>query len=147
MENNYSKALKEVHEVLNNSEEEIITKIPNKFYEFIKDNMDKEYIASIDFFNPNWENTVYDETKAILALIYRDYLVDEETRSKLIIEEKEEQKRIESELREKYNPDNIFKNKIDISKTEEKQMIEIKALHWYQRIYQKILRLFGINKK
>jgi len=111
MEIVYRQAFTEVLEVLKHTSKSIVEKIPEKFIIFLKDNKDDEYIADIDFSKTNWEDEVKQETQAILALIYRDYIVSPEKKSELIREEQEEQIRIENEIREKYNPDNIFKNK------------------------------------
>ena len=76
----YSKVLKEVYEILKNSEDKIQKKIPIKFYTFLKENMDTDYQVNIDYSKENWEDELCDDTKGILALIYRDYLVDSKTR-------------------------------------------------------------------
>ena len=138
MENVYRQAFAEVLEVLKNSNQNIIEKIPEKFIAFLNKNKDSDYIVNIDFFDKNWENFVKKETRAILALIYRDYIVSSEERKKLLVEENEEQIKIENELREKYNPDDIFKNKrqnIDKEKqtTEQTSMIIVKEEKWYKK--------------
>ncbi|MBR6504410.1 MAG: hypothetical protein IKT41_01595 [Clostridia bacterium] len=144
---NYKKALAEVKEIINHSEKEITDKIPNKFWNYIINNMDLMHSVNIDFYNENWEDTVLDETKAILAMLYRDYIANDDEREFLIKQEKEEEQRRERELREKYNPDNLFKNKeISEVNSEDNQLIVIEDLHWYQKIYQKILKIFGIKK-
>ena len=89
----YSKVLKEVYEILKNSEDKIQKKIPIKFYTFLKENMDTDYQVNIDYSKENWEDELCDDTKGILALIYRDYLVDSKTREELIKLEKEEEKK------------------------------------------------------
>ena len=146
MEDKYSKALKEVYVVLRNSEESIQEKISENFKIFIIDNMDKEYELNIDFDNPHWEDTIMEETQQILAVIYRDYLVTKEEREELLKEESEEEKRIEQELREKYNPDNIFKKhkeKEEYNDTNiNASMIKIEEIKWYKKFINKILSLF-----
>lgn len=144
MEDRYAKALKEVYVVLGNSEESIQEKISENFKIFIIYNMDKEYDPNIDFANPHWEDTIMEETQQILAVIYRDYLVTKEEREELLKEESEEEKRIEQELREKYNSDNLFKK----HKNEEKinnintSLIKIEEIKWYKKFINKILSLF-----
>ena len=92
MENDYGKIFAEVLDIINNSEKE------------------------------DWDNNISEETKEILALIYRDYIVSPEERKELIKEEAEFEKQKELELREKYNPDNLFKNKHkEINKEIEKE--------------------------
>lgn len=151
MEDNYSKALAEVFDIINNSQEEIIDKIPNKLYQFLKNNMDKNYKVNIDYNNENWDNVIREDTKEILALIYRDYLVTPEEREQLRKEEAEEEKRIELELRKKYDPDNIFKRyasednikerKSDIQNNtaivEYKESIFTKIKNWFKQIFSK----------
>lgn len=144
------KAFSEIIEILKHTDKQIVEKIPHNFIKFLFDNMDEEYTVEINFFNENWEDTILEDTKAILALIYRDYVVSDEERKVLLIEEKREQEKQESELREKYNPDNLFKNKYsDIPNEfkEQTQLIEIQQYPWYKRLYQKILAIFGIINK
>lgn len=144
MEDKYSKALKEVYVILENSEEKIKRKIPENFKLFVSKNMDKEYIPNISFNNEIWEDTIMEETQQILAIIYRDYLVTKEEREKLLKEESEEEKRIEQKLREKYNPDNIFKKNKEKDKSNDTNtsMIKIEEIKWYKKIISKILSIF-----
>ena len=131
----YSKVLKEVYEILKNSEDKIQKKIPIKFYTFLKENMDTDYQVNIDYSKENWEDELCDDTKGILALIYKDYLVDSKTREELI---KEKQ----------YNVDDIFKrNKYDDEtfnkeKDKPKEIISINKIPWYRKIYNKIIKIF-----
>lgn len=144
---NYKKALAEVKEIINHSSKEITDKIPDKFWNYIINNMDLTHPVNINFYNENWEDTLLDETKAILAMVYRDYIANDDEREMLIRQEKEEEEKRERELREKYNPDNLFKNKEkEEAHDVDNQLIVIDYLHWYQKIYHKILKLFGIQK-
>lgn len=146
-------AVAEVLEILSNSEKEITNKIPENFMRFLKENADKEYKVNIDFNNEHWDDTIKKETKVILALIYRDYLVSEEEKIRLLKEEKERLDKEEQELHEKYNPDNLFKNNVTTTKKEnieEKQeelnnmkMIEVKEDSWFKKIWKKIISMFG----
>lgn len=146
-------AVAEVLEILSNSEKEITNKIPENFMRFLKENADKEYKVNIDFNNEHWDDTIKKETKVILALIYRDYLVSEEEKIRLLKEEKERLDKEEQELHEKYNPDNLFKNNVTTTKKEnieDKQeelnnmkMIEVKEDSWFKKIWKKIISMFG----
>ena len=148
METTYRQAFTEVIEILMHCNKNILEKIPNQFLDFLKKNMDKNYEVTINFNNENWEDTLKEETQQILALIYRDYIVSEEKRNELIKEEKEAEIKIEEELRQKYNTDNIFKKeKTDIqeSKSNEFKLVEIKKESWYKKIYHKILKILRIK--
>ena len=111
MEKFNTKAVSEVIEILKHTDKKIVEKIPQKLIDFLFENEDKDYRPNIDFNDENWEKNIEEDTQAILALLYRDYIVSEEEKEKLIKEEKEESQKQEAELREKYNPDNIFKKK------------------------------------
>ena len=81
-------------------------------------------------------------------VLYRDYIVSEDEKLKLLKEEQEQKLKIEKELREKYNPDNIFKKKnieenIQINNV---QLIEIKETSWFKKALDKILKFFGRKK-
>ena len=145
MDENLKKSLKETYEIIQNSENKIIEKIPNNFLKFIEDNMDKNYNPKINFDDENWKNKINNDTKAILALIYRDYIVDTEKRNKLIQEEKAQREIYEKELREKYNPDEIFKNRTvkEDEVINNNQLIEVKEAPWYKKIIESILSIFG----
>ena len=144
MDSVYSQAFTEVLEVLNNSEKNIVSRIPKSFLEFLNNYKDKNYKVEIDFSNENWDEQVKKETQAILALIYRDYIVSQEERKRLLSEEREEERRIENKLREKYNPDNLFKNKsnnIENNTNKPVKMVEYKE-SIFKKIINKIKRIF-----
>lgn len=72
MENNYGKIFAEVLDIINNSEKEVKAKIPEKLYQQFEKNTDKSYKVNIDYSKEDWDNNISEETKEILALIYRD---------------------------------------------------------------------------
>lgn len=143
MDTVYREAFAEVLKVLNYADENLTNKIPNRFIDFLEENKDPNYIVKIDFTNDNWENTIKEETQAILALIYRAYIVSPEKRKELIAEETNVQQRIENEIREKYNPDNIF------SKSKQEEIIEdsivnneVAMMKYKESIFKKIVNKF-----
>ena len=148
MENFNKKAVSEVIEILNHTDKEIVEKIPQKFIDFLFENEDKDYIPNIDFYDENWENFIQEDTQAILALLYRDYIVSEDEKMKLLKEAHEDKLKIENELREKYNPDNIFKknNTEETIQINNVQLVEIKETSWFKRVLDKILKFFGRKK-
>lgn len=144
MEIVYKQAFAEVLEVLENTKQSIVEKIPEKFIIFLQENKDNNYVAKIDFSKSNWEEDIKKEAQAILALIYRDYIVSEEKRTKLLKEEQEEQIRIEKEIREKYNPDNIFNSKKEEKVVENTNLpAEIKKETFFKKLINFIKLLFN----
>lgn len=140
MDNVYREAFAEVLEVLKNSNQKILEKIPEKFITLLNENKDKNYIVKIDFTNENWDDSIKQETQAILALIYRDYIVSQEERARLLTEENEEQIRIENELREKYNPDNLFKkHSEDKNVTDNDIQSEVAIIEYKESIFKRLI--------
>ena len=146
------KAVSEVIDVLKHSEIEVTQKIPKKFIEFLTKNSGRDYIPNMDYSKENWENSIEEDAKVLIALIYRDYIMSEEEKEKVI----EEAERQEQEIREKYNPDNLFKknSKIENEKSQDdteqevqKSLLIIKEEKWYERIINKIKEIFGIKHK
>ncbi len=149
MENLNKRAVSEVIQILNHTEKEIIERIPEKFIKFLFDNADKEYEPDIDFFDENWENSIDEDAKALLAIIYRDYIASDNEKNELLEEERTERAKQEELLREKYNPDNLFKSKQENDRPKEvvsnTQLEEIKEISWYKRLLKKIVSIFGIK--
>lgn len=140
MDDIYREAFAEVLEVLKNSNQNIIEKIPKKFITFLSQNKDNNYIVKIDFTDANWDDSIKQETQAILALVYRDYIVSPEERTRLLAEEKEEQIRIENELREKYNPDNLFKKRHREDEIEENTIQnEVALVEYKETIFRRLI--------
>ena len=149
-ENDFARACSEVILIIKNSSEEVKNKIPNQFINFLQENENKDFVANIDFNKENLEEQLSKDAIAILGLIYRDYLVSSEERQMILYEEEQERLRYEKELREKYNPDNIFKKKNNniLEKDEDiqlnqMQLVEVKKSSWLKRLLSKILSFFG----
>ena len=109
MEEQYESAFCEVLEVIAHSEPSVKQKIPQTFINFLNKHKNPNYNPIIDFENPKWDETLSQEARVVIGLIYRDFIASEEEKKILAAEEAEEIKKEEEELRAKYNPDNIFK--------------------------------------
>lgn len=149
MNPDYREAFEEIYEIFKLMPKELINKIPSKFIEMIDEERDKEYNANIK--EPLEQQKLKNETIIILGLIYRDFLCSPEERKRLqekdARELREVEKALEYELREKYNPDNIFvkKNKIEntnIQPKVENSLIDTKSEKWYKKILNLIKSLF-----
>lgn len=141
----YNKRLVEVSVILNHLNKSDYDKIPKEVIDRIEKNKDTEYIWYYDEKKDLKDQKVSKDTIAILSYINMKYLLNEEQRK--FVEEvfKENQKKIENIKREKYNPDNIFKNTKEPICKEEKNissMIEVKEEKWYQKIFKLIKNLF-----
>ena len=107
----YANAFKEVDYYLKGIREEDIEKIPNKLKEFIKVNASEDYLVDFDYNKPLSEITISKEAKGIISIICLNYWCENEEEKReylgLLNTNEQEYQKI---LREKYNPENIFKS-------------------------------------
>lgn len=106
----YKIALSEVDDILYFTDDSVKSQIPTSFLNFIKQNKDENYISNINPYLEIKEQNVSEEAKAIMALIYRSYIASDEEKSEYQRKDKAELNRLEEEKKQKYNPENIFKN-------------------------------------
>ena len=147
----FAEASAEINEIFKYLPKEEVEKIPSKLREFFKEVSSKDYVTNINPDLPLDEQNIKEKTKDIIALIYRNYWCSEEERKELDQKLIENDKKFEEELREKYNPDNIFKNNVTTTKKEEPEIKEEKIEQslvvqetekWYQRFLNMIKRWF-----
>lgn len=151
MEDNYSNAYKEVIEILKYVPQESVNKIPQTMIDTFKAKMNENYNFHIDI-NKNFEEQeLLDETKAILANIFRDYWATPYQKERIEAKEKYDRQKTEEEKREQYNPDDIFKKKQLIKENEnienhgENLPVEIKKDNFYQKIVKFFKKFFHID--
>lgn len=134
LDKNYQRALKEVDEVLKYTDSNLVEKIPNKFINFIHENMDNSHIINI---NPNVnlnKQILLPETENILTLIYLSYWATKE--------EKEEYYNSQKVMVKSY--DEIFKNENVNNTITNKELTMIKKeniitkfINWIKNIFTK----------
>ena len=141
----YRRSLTELNLILSYMNVEYLKKIPTKFVDFINKNMDNEYSPNINKNVPINQQNLRKDTKVLLSLIYRNYWCENEVKEDLICQDLVEKQRYEQEMHEKYNPDYIFKNKIQKEEKVEShtELIEYKELSWYQIIVKNIKKWFA----
>lgn len=147
MENQTEQAYAEVDAILELLEEEFVNRIPEKVRKFFKDEKDKEYIPNIISDIGLDEQNLKSETISILTLLQINYLCDsEEEKQKILKELQENDKLKEEELREKYNPDNIFNKRNSIeNKKQEVNLINYKEPSFMKKLLEKILKYLKIK--
>lgn len=109
MEDNYSKAYKEIVEILKYIPKESVNKIPKEMRDMFEEEMDKNYSFKIDTTKPFEEQELLEETKAILANIFRDYWATDYQKARIIKKENQDREEWERQKREKYNPNDILR--------------------------------------
>ncbi len=149
--NELSIAYAEVYEILSFMEQKYVDMIPLKLLELFKEEKEKEYKPNIKPTIPLDEQNLQKKTLSILAMLNLNYWCENENEKKeLIALYAENDKRKEEELREKYNPDNLFKKKEQIVedneiKQENTQLIEYKEQNIFKKILNKIMNFFKKN--
>lgn len=139
-----SKELKEVYEILKFFPTSELNKISPEFLDFIEANMDNEYEFEWSEEKEFNENTVLPETITLMQMIFLNYYAseDEKEEIKKILDENEKEFQINAY--EKYNSNDIFKNRKEIKQTESEvsnQLTNYKE-GVFKRIINSILNIF-----
>ena len=147
MENELLKAYAEVDEILANMESIYVEKIPKKIRELFSNNRLEGYTPNINSKIPLDEQNLQKKTYSILAMLNLNYWCENENeKQELIAIYAENDRKKEEELREKYNPDNLFKNKTNIRQQEEMDkstaLVEYKEEKFFKKIINKIMSFF-----
>ena len=144
----YHKAFKELSEIIKFFPKNEYRKIPKSFIDFIEENMDNSYeyiVAHVDDFQ---NQEMLEETKILLSIVYRDFISSSEEQKQIIKKEKNELLQEEKRIREKYNPDNLFKNKVEkvetvensVAMVEYKESFFTKIKNWFKGFFGKICK-------
>lgn len=110
MVDNYPKAYREVHEILKHVPEEDLAKIPQDLIKTIEHNMDKDYSYEIEETSQFEDQNILRETRALLAVLYRDYWADENERKTIIQRQKYDIQKAEEKKKKTYGSKDLFAN-------------------------------------
>ena len=149
----YQNAFKEINDILDNTDEELIKRIPIKFIKLIKNNMNKKYITNINTEIKISEQKLLKETESILSLIYRTYWANETEKKEFAEEDFKRILEIEKKKKENYigkNVDEIFEKRKKVSENiQESNLIVVKKEGFIKRIFRSILEFIKnkSNKK
>ena len=135
-------AMAEVVYYLKGIRQEDINKIPKKLLQYINENASKEYKCEFDYNRPLKELNLLDETRGIIGMIcYNYWCVDEIQKEQYINKLNKNELKYQEILHEKYNPDNLFKNKDEKIIEENVTTIEYKE-NLFKKLIIKIKRFF-----
>ena len=107
----YKIAYSEVLEILKYIPKEEFNKVPQDMLEMFKTNASNENQFIYDPNKTLQEQNVSEIARAIIAILFRDYWANKIQREKIIQKQNYDRIKLNEEKREKYNPDNIFKNR------------------------------------
>ena len=130
----FKNSLKEVYDILKNTENDLVIKIPSSFINFIKENMNKDYVTNIQSNVNINQQPLLKETEAILSLIYQTYQADPSEKKDFNL------------IKEDYPKEDIYKifekrKKANIS-YEATSLIPIKKENFIIKFFRNILNRF-----
>lgn len=135
----------EVYQILNLLGNEYINKLPNKLFDMLKEKRDINYNPEYKDDIPLYKQNIKKDTISIIAILHLNYWCENENEKdeiRQILRENEE--KYQSELKIKYNPDDIFsrhKKDSNIETIEQVAMVEYKE-SIFKKIINKIKRFF-----
>ena len=139
-----SEAAVEFNSILEYTSEDLKNKIPKKFLDFLQSIQSKNYKFEYDKTKKLDEQKLKPKTRGLIALVYQDYICNEAEKEEYIQKSQKIIKQIEENKREKYNPNDIFKDKKienDKDTTNTVEIVEYKE-SIIKRIIRKIKNIF-----
>lgn len=138
----YSKSISEVLDILKHTNKDDVDKISSQFMKFLVENANKEYIPKLDHTKRIKDMGLNEKTIGILSIINTKFWCTPEQKETFNDKLKENQKIYKEELRKKYNPNNLFKDrKIKVENVEDfvvmveyKEPFLTKVRNWLKRI-------------
>ncbi len=137
---NMAKAYKEINEILKYVPDEYVKRIPPQLIKVIEEKMDKNYEYKVEHIEDFENQEMLNETRALLAVIYREYFASDEEMERIKKEEKEffEKENSKNRLENVLNKE---KTKVVIEETETKELTKYEEKKWYQKIIEFIRKM------
>ena len=139
----YSEAVVEVLDILKHTRKTDVDKIPKKLIEFFESVKSSTYISKIDHSRNLNTQDLKPKTRALIGMLYRNYWCPPEEKEEFDKILRENYRKEQEALREKYNPDNIFKNKkLEIIKESNQMEVTVYKESIFLKIVNKIKKIF-----
>ena len=139
----YSEAVVEVLDIIEHTRKTDVEKIPKKLLDFFESVKSSTYISKIDHSKKLNTQDLKPKTRAIIAMLYRNYWCPPEEKEQFENIMKQNYEKEQEALREKYNPDKIFKEKKEFVIEEASSMeMTIYKESILKRFINKIKKLF-----
>lgn len=131
----------EVLEILKHMNKKYAEKVPKKLVEFFKDNSSADYEFILDV--PIEEKKLKKETLNLLAMLNLNYWCeDEEHKKQLLTKYHQNEIKLQEELLEKYNYDNLFKiKKVQIKSNREVENETVSLTEYKESFFRKIINI------
>lgn len=126
----------EVYQVLNLLGNEYVNKLPKSLLNMLEEKRNINYVPKYTDDQPLNKQNIQKETLSIIALLHLNYWCENEEEKKQLRQMfKSNEDRYQRELREKYNPDNLFKNNIQESTINN----EVSLVEYKESIFRKLI--------
>ncbi len=140
----YRESIVEVLEILKYSDNEMIEKIPQTLLAFWERNQSTTYKPNIDHHKKIQEMELRPKTRAILTMLYINYLCDEKEKKEMIFILKKNEQIYQNDLKERYNVEQLFKK--EKQKKQEQIKNEVTMIpykpSWLEKIRNHIKAMF-----
>lgn len=140
-----SVAYSEVFEIINQLEDDLVNKIPQKLIEFLDEERDKNYSSKIDINIPLNEQKINRNTIVLLTILNLNYWCEtkEEKQEllKILNENEEKVKQKERQLKEG-NFNNLFKENVNEIENNT-DLVQYKKESLIQKLFHKIKKLLN----
>lgn len=142
-------AYSEICTVLEYLPDEYVKKIPEKIIKLFQNEKLKNYEVNINKTNPLDKNNLSKKTMVLIAILnYHYWCPNKKVKEELYKQYLLNNEKYEKEIKEKYNTDNLFKNKRTDNVTineNSKALIEFKEKNFLQKVFEKIKNFLRIN--
>lgn len=130
----------EVYEILEILGPKYINRIPSQLYEHIENKRNKDYSCNINNYEPIENQNISNETIEFISFINLKYWADEKERKSLVSIYNENEEIFNEKSREKYDTNNIFKNKT--LEKNELAIVKVKNRKWYEKLVSLLKKFF-----
>ncbi|MBQ6992104.1 MAG: hypothetical protein IJN50_04245 [Clostridia bacterium] len=140
-------AYSEVYTVLQNMPVEYVEKIPKKILKLFETEKLDNYEVNINKSNPIDKNYLSKNAMVLIAILnYQYWCPNKKVKNDLYMQYLSNNEKYEKDIQEKYNTDNLFKNKRNEQiKEETQELVECKERSFIQRILDKLKSIFKIK--
>lgn len=151
MKSNYKVICKELFEILKNTDDEVLNKIPKSLIDKIKENMDINHEFKVNSNKEMFEQDVCQDTKLLLASIYLKYICNDEERIVLeskIKDSKERLNQVYEDMKIEFNDEFFSREESNNNSKETSEitaLVEVKKENIVIRLINKILSILKIK--
>lgn len=119
----------------------LFNKLPNELKQYISENQSLSYEYDFNIDLPLIYQIDNEKTKEYISYLYLKYINDRDNEKNMLLTKYEENEILhQKELKEKYNPENIFKNKVNENvenKADKVEMVKYKK-SFFRKIFDMI---------